>query len=381
MAETIILTYRYRIKDRSASTRRALRAQARAVNSIWNYCCNIDRQARARYAAGQSLKRPSAFDLTKLCRGVTTELGIHSDTIDAVCGKFVKARDAYFPNTPRFRSYKRNLDWIPFSTFARPARLEGSILTLRKRRYHLWLSRKIPAGAKAKTIIISTDARGRWYANIQIEFITTQRQPTKAVGVDLGLKSLATLSDGTIIGIPSCYRKAEFELALYHKRGQKVRARALQITIANRRRHYLHVASARIARQYSEIYVGDVSPSRLAKTKMAKSIYDAGWAKFRSFLSYKAIAQGGRMYVVSERWTTQTCSSCGSVSSADRPKGIACLGIRDWTCSDCGTSHDRDINAAMNILRLGLEHRPPAEEIRKLVDDANGQGPRQLPTD
>jgi hypothetical protein len=104
----MILTYRYRVKDAGSSTRRALRRQARAVNFLWNYCCQIDREARRRCQAGMTTRRPTAIDLIYLCRGVTKELGIHSDTVDAVYRKFVDARHAIFPKTPRFRTVKKN---------------------------------------------------------------------------------------------------------------------------------------------------------------------------------------------------------------------------------------------------------------------------------
>src|SRR5580700_6811932 len=113
----MFLTYRYRIKDGSSSTRRSLRAQARAVNFVWNYCCQIDREASNRWKAGRCIRRPTAFDLGYLCRGMTKELGLHSDTIDGICKKFADARKTSFPKTPSFRSYKRNLDWIPVARF------------------------------------------------------------------------------------------------------------------------------------------------------------------------------------------------------------------------------------------------------------------------
>ena len=84
-----------------------------------------------------AVRRPRAFDLATLCRGVTKELGIHSDTVDAVCRKFVGARDACFPKTPSLRSFKKNLDFVPFSNFKRPAKLEGGKLTVLGRNYYL----------------------------------------------------------------------------------------------------------------------------------------------------------------------------------------------------------------------------------------------------
>jgi putative transposase len=87
---------------------------------------------------------------------------------------------------------------------------------------------------------------------------------------------------------------------------------------------------------------------------MAKSVLDAGWSDLKRMLSYKAIMHGGSTLEVCEAWTTQVCSECGCLP-ASRPRGIANLRIREWRCDDCGTVHDRDVNAARNILRLGLE--------------------------
>jgi putative transposase len=356
-------TFKYRVKDGGASTKRALRAQARAVNLVWNYCCQIDREACTRWKAGRVAKRPSGFDLIKLCTGVSRELGLHSDTIGAVCQKFTDARQATFPRTPRFRSYKRNLDWIPVTTFQRAARFENGVLTFMKRRYHVWHSRPLPEDGKAKAWSLSTDARGRWYVNICIELPeVAKRQGNRPIGVDLGLKTLATMSDGSKIEMPAFYRRGEQELARLQRFGLTSRARSLAAKVANQRKHFLHVESTRLVETYDRIVVGDVNASKLAKTKMAKSVLDAGWSTFRSMLQYKAIARGAEVIVVNERMTSQTCSCCGTIP-ASSPKGMGALGIRRWVCSDCGTDHDRDVNAAQNILGVGLERQPPAVEI------------------
>jgi IS605 OrfB family transposase len=361
----MFLTYRYRIKDGSASTRRALRTQARAVNFVWNFCCQTDKEAHSRWKSGRPVKRPSAFDLANLCRGVTKELGLHSDTIDAVCRKFADARHACFPKTPRFRSKKRNLDWVPFSNFKRPAKLEGGKLTVMRRDYRLWLSRNIPENATAKTFEFSTDSRGRWYVNIQIEISEAEKREGASVGIDLGLNTLATLSNGEKIEHPRYYRASEKKLALFQSRGQKARARAMSAKIANQRKHFLHVVSTKIVRDNAEIYVGDVSSSKLAKTNMAKSTLDAGWSMLRTMLQYKSIATGAKCEIVSERWTSQVCSCCGAISR-NSPKGMGGLGIRQFECAECGTVHDRDHNAALNILVVGAERRPLVGEILAL---------------
>jgi putative transposase len=371
----LILTFKYRVKDASNGTRNALRRQARSVNYLWNYLCQIDREAASRWKAGRNVKRPSAFDLANLCRGVTAELGVHSDTVDAVCRKFADARNACFPRTPRFRSYKRSLDFVPFSNFARPARLDGGKLTVLGRAYYLWLSRPIPDDGKAKSWEFSTDARGRWYVNIQVELPEPERRDGEAVGIDLGLKDLATLSTGEKVSAQRHYRVEERRLALFQQRGQTARARALAAKIANRRKHFLHVETTNIARRYAQVFVGDVNAKQLMQTTMAKSVSDAGWSTFRNMLGYKLRMRGGMGEVVSERFSSQVCSACGSMPTS-RPKGIADLAVRRWECSDCGTDHDRDVNAAQNILRVGLERQALVEGIRALQDGEPLGNPR-----
>jgi IS605 OrfB family transposase len=120
----------------------------------------------------------------------------------------------------------------------------------------------------------------------------------------------------------------------------------------NRRRDFHHKLSNRLVREFDYVAVGNVNAAGLARTSMAKSVLDAGWSSFRHMLKYKSIATGAWYEEVDERLTSQTCSNCGALPDS-RPNGIAGLGIREWTCSDCGVVHDRDLNAAKNILRRG----------------------------
>jgi transposase len=114
-------------------------------------------------------------------------------------------------------------------------------------------------------------------------------------------------------------------------------------------------------RGYDTLFVGNVSASALVKTPQAKSVLDAGWSAFRTMLRYKCDFAGVTFAEVNEAFSTQTCSACSSRSG---PKGIAGLGIRGWTCGDCGTVHDRDVNVAKNILAAG--RRRLAEGISAL---------------
>ena len=142
--------------------------------------------------------------------------------------------------------------------------------------------------------------------------------------------------------------------------GKQARTKALHAKIANQRKDMLHKFSTALVRNNAAIFVGDAASAKLVKSKMAKSTLDAGWSSLKTMLEYKSHQAGIVFEVVNESYTTQTCSCCGSIP-ASSPKGRAGLRIREWTCSDCGAEHDRDVNAAKNILAAG--HRRLAEGI------------------
>jgi putative transposase len=198
----------------------------------------------------------------------------------------------------------------------------------------------------------SQDARGRWYANICVEVDVVQSIGATSIGIDLGLKDFATMSDGTKIDAQRIYRGAEATLAVAQRARKKSRVKAIHAKIANRRKDFQHKLSTDLVSRNGAIFVGNVNASGLAKTTMAKSVLDAGWTSFRTMLSYKSMAAGVVFEEINEAYSTQTCSRCGTLPNS-RPKGIAGLGIREWTCSECGTHHDRDVNAAKNILARG----------------------------
>ncbi|HEV3183075.1 MAG TPA: RNA-guided endonuclease TnpB family protein [Steroidobacteraceae bacterium] len=335
----MILTHRYRLRETSGA-RRELSRQAKAVNFVWNFCGETHEAARR-----WDKRWPSGFDLIGLSHGVSRELQLHSDTVQAVCKQFAISRDSR-RRRPRWRG-RSSLGWIPFQA-ARAIRLEGTAVIFLKRRYRLWLSR--PVEGKIKSGSFARDARGRWYLNLQVEVAERQDCGRAEVAIDLGLKDLATLSTGEKIANPRQLARYAEKLASAQRAGRKARARAIHAKIANCRRHFLHQLSARLVRENRRICVGNVNASRLARTSLAKSVLDAGWSQLRSQLRYKAMRHGAEYLEVDERFTTQVCSDCGAVSG---PKGIAHLGVRDWICSECGVRHDRDINSSINILVSG----------------------------
>jgi IS605 OrfB family transposase len=307
---------------------------------VWNFCGETQEAARR-----HSKRWPSGFDLIGLTHGSSRVLGLHSDTVQAVCKQFAVSRDAHCKR-PKWRG-RKSLGWIPFQA-ARSIRMDGDAVVFLKRRYRLWMSRPLEGTIRCGNF--AQDARRRWYLNIQLEIADTRDCGGGEVGVDLGLKDLATLSTGEKIANPRHLGGYAQRLAVAQRAGRKQRARVIYARIVNARNHFLHNLSARLVRENRLIVVGNVNSSALARTSMAKSVLDAGWSQLRSQLRYKAMRHGADYFEADERFTTQVCSGCGAVSG---PKGIADLGVREWVCSECGVQHDRDINSALNILVSG----------------------------
>ena len=196
----MVLTYRYRIKD--ATSGQHLRRQALEVNRVWNYCGEVQSAARR-----HNRRWPSGFDLINLTSGSSKLLGLHSDTVQAVCKQFAISRDAC-GKRPRWRG-RKSLGWVPFQA-PRAIRLQGNMVVFLRRRYHLWLSR--PIDGRILCGSFAEDARHRWYLNLQVEVPQDSEHGVGEIGIDLGLKSLAVLSAGEVIEAPRIYRKHEREL-------------------------------------------------------------------------------------------------------------------------------------------------------------------------
>lgn len=336
----MILVYRYRVKSLTG----LLNQQSRAGNFVWNFC--NDRQKDAlRFGR----RWHTGFDLNKLTTGSSKELGLHSGTVNAVCEQYAKSRSQKKRPYLRYRG-KNSLGWVPLK--GRELKREGDAFRFAGNTFRVFNSRALPEGKIKDGTNFSRNSRGHWFLNIVIDVAGALevRQPLKGVGIDLGLKNFATLSTGEKIGAQRIYRDAEAALTVAQRVAKKKRVKAIHAQIANRRNDFHHQLSTRIVREFDYIAVGNVNAAGLTKTTMAKSVLDAGWSSFRSQLAYKAVKHGAWFEEVSESYTTQTCSDCGALPDS-RPKGITGLGIRNWTCSECGGVHDRDVNAARNILK------------------------------
>ncbi len=296
----------------------------------------------------------SAYDIAKYTKGASKECNLHSQTIQAVTEELVTRRKQFKKSKLRWRvsnkkSARRSLGWIPFKKVA--IKYADGYVQYGKHQFKLWDSDGL-SKYSIKTGSLVEDSRGRWYVCLVVDS-PKQDKPTatKAVGIDLGLKDIATCSDGTIISNPKFYHQYEQKLGIAQRARNKKRVRALHAKIANCRKDHLHKASTQLVKDNALIVVGDLSANKLVKTKMAKSVLDTGFSALTTMLKYKCENAGVMFEEVNERFTTQTCSSCGAIT-ASSPKGRTDLRIRVWEC-ECGSVNQRDLNSAKNILALG----------------------------
>jgi transposase len=168
------------------------------------------------------------------------------------------------------------------------------------------------------------------------------------LGIDLGMTNQIACSDGIVYQRPNVTHQHASALAMAQRAGKKQRVKAIQAKIANTRKDWTHKATTAIARRASVIVIGNVSSTKLIKTPFAKSTLDAAWHMVRHQLTYKANKLAGVCVSGSETFSSVTCSACGSRSG---PSGLRALGVREWVCAQCGVLHNRDVNAAINILR------------------------------
>lgn len=344
----VLLVYRYRVKSLTG----LLNKQARAVNYAWNFFNDTQK-----HALKWGKKWPTGYQLEKLSAGSSKELGLHAETIGAIAAQYAKSRLQRNRPYLRYRG-KRSLGWMPIK--GRTIRETPSGFHFHGREFKVFKSRNLPAGAKIKDgTNFSRDARGNWFLNVCIEVPdVAPREMQSGVGIDLGLKSFAALSSGETIDNPRHFHRLEQKLGDAQRAKKKRQAAKINARIATARQDFLHKLSHRLVLEFDYIAIGNVSAKRLVKTSMAKSVNDASWSSFRRMLAYKAVMHGAWYEEVNEAWSTQTCNACGVIAG---PRGRAGLNERTWVCSGCGCVHDRDQNAALNILARGSGHRAPVE--------------------
>jgi putative transposase len=340
-----IKTLQVRVKDKHSAL---LTAMARQVNTVWNFLNETSQKAiRDRY------EFLSGYDLQKLCAGYTKCDGVilRSGTVDMVCIEYAKRRRQFKRQRLNWRvsnkaSPKYSLGWIPFK--GENISYSAGQVAYGGQRFSLWDSYGL-GNYSLRSGSFSQDARGRWYFNVCVEVAAGKSEGVTAIGIDLGLKTAVTTSDGqTFTG--RLYRVSETKLAKAQRAAKKRLVRTVNAKIKNQRKDGLHKFSTKLVKENAAIFVGDVSSKKMLKTPMAKSTQDAGWGLFKAMLESKCHQAGVVFSVVDERWSTQTCNECGVIAG---PKGRAGLNKRVWACA-CGAVHDRDVNAALVIRRAGL---------------------------
>ncbi|MEV0186690.1 transposase [Streptomyces sp. NPDC050625] len=283
-------------------------------------------------------------------------------------GNFFAKRAKY----PRYKSRKKSRASAEYTRSAFTWR--GGRLTPAKMAEPLdirW-SRPLPQGVEPTTVTVSLDSAGRWFVSLLCaDTLAPAPATAAAVGIDAGITSLVTLSTGEKIANPQHERRDRARLAKAQRelsrkaKGSINRERARQrvarvhARIADRRRDFLHKLSTRLVRENQTVVIEDLTVRNLLKNgRLARAISDAAWTDLRMMLAYKC-AWYGRDLVVIDRFfpSSKLCGTCGTV------RGKLPLNVRAWTC-DCGTVHDRDVNAARNILAAGLAASACGDGVR-----------------
>jgi putative transposase len=343
-----LLTLRLKVRDDAYAW---LNQAAMEVNEVFNFCNQTSYKAiRPYYGA---LKCLSGYDLCKLTSGATEYFEhIGADTIQRVCTEYASKRKQAKKARLRWRrsrNPKRSLGWVPFK--AASLRRSGKYFRFCGKSIRFFESNKLQDRSSWRDGCFAQDAVGDWYLCLPVPVLDqTPAASCDEVGLDLGLKDTVVSSDGERLAAGRYYRSLESKIAQAQRLGHKRQAKRLHRRAKRRRLDVLHKFSRTLVRKYQTILIGDVSSLALTKTRMAKAVLDSGWGLLKMQLLYKGEYAGRCVQIVSERHTSRTCSSCGSLSG---PKGLSELRIRNWICKGCGAPHDRDVNAAINIRFAG----------------------------
>jgi putative transposase len=348
------------------------KAQGTKLEATLSFCCELynaalqERRDAWRMARTSINYHAQAVQLPDV-KALRPELGmVHSQVLQDVLKRLERAFDAFFrrvkagekPGFPRFRSCSRYDSFTyPQTGFA----VESGKLRLSKiGRVKIKLHR--PIDGKIKTLTITRTATGKWFACFAVE---CELEPlpviAAATGVDLGISNFATLSTGEVIANPKFFRVEEKRLAKAQrqlsqaKKGSPERRKRRKVVarvherIANRRRNFVHQESRKLVNQFAIIVFEDLNIGGMLKNHcLAKSIADAAWNQLVQLTTYKAAKAGRCAVQVNPHNTSKVCSRCGELVEKD-------LSVRMHACVGCGLRLDRDHNAALNILALGLQ--------------------------
>ena len=377
--------YKYRFYPTEAQAAELLRTFG-CVRKVYNLALQARTEAwtQRRERSGYSA---SSAQLTRWKR--TEELAYLNEVSSVPLQQALRHLQAAFSHFwakqgryPRFKSRKKSRASAEYTRSA--FRWRNGSLTLAKMAEPLdirW-SRPLPKGSAPSTVTVSRDAAGRWFVSLLCEDPSVTLLPIEdsAVGIDVGLDHLLILSTGEKIGNPQHERRDRTVLAKAQRvlcrkqKGSNNRAKArvsaarVQARIADRRKDLLHKITTRLVRDNQTLVIEDLAVSNMVGNhRLARAINDAGWREFRRQLEYKA-SWYGRNVIAVDRWfpSSKLCSVCGALA-ARMP-----LRTRTWTC-DCGATHDRDVNAARNILAAGLAVTVCGAGVRPQRNTPGGQ--------
>ncbi|MFJ1709635.1 RNA-guided endonuclease InsQ/TnpB family protein [Kitasatospora sp. NPDC088346] len=369
------LRYSYRVYP-TASQRESLARTFGCARVVYN-----DALAARKAARKAGLPHPKSSDLQKIvitsAKRTTERAWLASVGVDPLIQSLRDLDTAYrnfFDSMsgkragrpvglPRFKSRKDNRQSLRFTRNGFRIRGNGKLNLAKIGDIRVKWSRVLPADPSSVTVVL--DPSGRYFASFVVDVEPDHLAGTDTeIGISLGLTTYAVCSDGTVIDNPRFLRKAEKRLkaaqrelsrkAKASKNRTKARRKVARAhaKVADTRHDWLHKQTTRIIRENQAVYLEDLNVRGLGRTRLAKSVHDAGWGTFRRMLEEKAQRYGRHVGVIGRyEPTSQVCSACGVL---DGPKPLA---VREWTCGACGVLHDRDLNASRNILAAGRADR------------------------
>jgi len=299
-----------------------------------------------------------------------------------------KAFKHFFEGRAKYPTFKKKQNSQSATYASNAFKWDGAALILAKINEPLDIHwhRALPKDAKPSSVTVTKDCTNRYFVSILVED-SIEHLPVvnKQVGLDLGITSMVVLSTGERVGNPKFFAKDEKRLAKAQRRhakkkkGSKNRNKArlkvarIHVRIQDRRRDYQHKLSTRIVHENQVICVESLTVKNMVKNpKLAKAISDVGWGEFVRQLEYKS-EWYGRTLVKIDRFypSSKTCSACQHVLDS------LTLDIREWVCPECGTVHDRDTNAACNILAEGLSANVCGGSVRPVRANARRAAPNE----